>query len=609
MTDAMLGSLLEAKKEEEADGKKEKKWMDVNVGEDGKLDVSEAKGEDDGGLTRMEVGEEERGDVTLQEVPEGEPGKVEGGGLTEVGVAEEKRVESLEELLKPTEEDLTLGRDPWEKPEVLKVGFGAMTPDEVEEQWLRLGTEAGRVRAVATDDGVGRLRLEIPEAAEEPMAAVAHAANRRGGMTLENYKKGAYATMAAVMTNPDFEGLSDEDMKKLMVGRVEIEGLEEQLFPDLKEEDRGPAMASLVNGIAERVLSTRGDNIRKRVDEFFAGAEGLPGATAVVKGLDDASIGALYKPTEAEKALMDYSWWDNLKTGDAQKAIEDRIEPLLGKYRGRYEEETGEELGDNYGKFRDWYAETIIPEKVQAYVEEAKWVCTQAGIDAVVEYRRQGGESWAEENEKMMDAIAKARKNLKGGGDIAAWREGRDAGVAARAAKYREQAEEYAPMLDEARKESEEAKAAKEAKAAAEKERKDWEEGKRKEAQRKVWDAELEAEARQAAPYRYPVVAAVQYAEGDKGEAAVTVSPEEYMKMLKDLKVGRGEGVVCTFGNGKKQVAVKPGKGVKGVKFNRAVIQLLYAGRKLTEEQLRAIVNEHNEELHFKKVIKGTIKL
>ena len=208
----------------------------------------------------------------------------------------------------------------------------------------------------------------------------------------------------------------------------------------------------------------------------------------------------------------------------------------------------------------------------------------------------------------MMDAIAKARKNLKGGGDIAAWREGRDAGVAARAAKYREQAAEYAPMLEAARKESEEAKAEKEAQAAAEKERKAYEEGKRKEAQRKVWDAELEAEARQAVPYRYPVVARVQYAEGDKGEAAVTVPPEVYMKMLQDLKVGRDEGVVCTFGNGKKQVAVKPGN-VKGVKFNRAVIQLLYAGRKLTEEQLRAIVNEHNEELHFKKVIKGSIKL
>ena len=598
LTDAMLGSLLEAEREEAAAEPDKKaagdaKPMEMVQDEEGKLELQESDGGDS--LTRLEVG-----------------GAEAAPDLRVGSEAAEARGDSLEDFLKPTEEDLRLGRDPWDKPEVLRAGYAAMTPDEVGEQWLNLGTRAAQVRAVAAEEGMGRMRLEIPEAAEEPMAVVAHAANVRGGMTLEDYKKGAYATMCAVMTNPDFDGLSDEDMKKLMVGRVQIEGLEEQFFADLAEEDRAVAMESLVNGIAERVLSTRGDNIRKRVDEFFAGAEGLPGATAVVKGLDDASIGGMYEPTEAEKALMSYSWWDWMNDSESKKGFQLATGKLWAEYRDRYAAETGEEIegkltDNNVRKFRDWYAETILPEKVQAYVEEAKWVCTQAGIDAVVEYRRNGGESWAEENEKMMDAISKARKNLKGGGELAEWREKRDAEVAARAAMHREDAAEYAPMLEAARKESEEAKEAKAAKAAAEKERKAYEEGKRKAAQRKVWDAELEAQERRAAPYRYPVVKRISYAAGGGDEAVVTLPEAEYMKVVQDLKVGRGEGVVCTFGNGKKQLAVRPGKGKKTT-YNLPAIQLLYNNKRLKKEEIKKLVNPHLREMRFKKVISNVIK-
>ena len=602
LTDALMRSLMQP---EEAQAEAAGADHVRGTMDDVRLENSAAEPHGDG-LTQLEVGdgEKEEDEISL-DGEAGELGEVKGESLGQLGLAEVKPKEKrIEDIFKVTDEDLRLGLNPFDKPEVLKLGFSAMTPDEVGAEWLNLGTEAAKVKAV--DEGFGNMKLDIPEAAEEPMAVVAHAANVRGGMTLEDYRKGAYATMCAVMTNEDFDGLSDDSMKKLMVGRVEIDGLEEQLFADLKEEDRGPAMESMLNGVAENVLSTRRDNIRKRVDEFFAGADGLPGATAVVKGLDDASIGALYKPTEAEQALMDYSWWNRLKTGEAQQAIKDRLAPLLGEYRARYEAETGEELGDNYGKFRDWYEETVIPEKREAYVEEAKWVCTQAAIDAVVEYRRNGGKSWAEENEKMMDAIARARKNLKGGGDIAAWRKGRDAGVAARAAKYREQAEEFAPRLEATRKEYAEAKAERdaqeEARKRAEKERTDWEEGKRRAAQREIWDAELEAQERAAAPYRYPVVREVRYG-SDTGEAAVLTVPEpEYMQMLKDLQVGRGEGVVCTFGNGKKQVAVRPGK-VKDMTFNLAVIQLLYNNKRLKKDDLKRLVNKHKEELRFKKVL------
>ena len=89
----------------------------------------------------------------------------------------------------------------------------------------------------------------------------------------------------------------------------------------------------------------------------------------------------------------------------------------------------------------------------------------------------------------------------------------------------------------------------------------------------------------------------------DTGEAAVLTVPEaEYMQMLQDLRVGSGEGVVCTFGNGKKQVAVRPGK-VKDMTFNLAVIQLLYNNKRLKKDDLKRIVNKHNEELRFKKVL------
>lgn len=495
-------------------------------------------------------------------------------------------------------EDALQGIDTWKRPEVLMAGMDQLSFDEF-VHLHRLDDIASGVMSVGKDRD-GEMELLLNESAPEALQVCARSAVAKGGFSEDEYRTACYAVGAEIIDSDLYAGAKDKDLREYLEGSMRIDGMEEHLFAD--SDNPQLAYDAFVNEVVENLMSTRRDNVNARVDAMLNGKDGMPGLKDMLKGYDDASIAAMYQPSDQESALREAqdSFWQSKREATGRTYAQ-----LFAKYKGQFMAENGlsdkevTSAGSVIDEFRDWFfkKDGVYDGLVKDYVRSAKDFMRQKAVEAVVDYRRAGGSDWAGEQAAMEQALIQARDGLKGGGEWTAWREDRQRSLAARANKYRIDAEAYKPQLRAAQEAGAQEKADRDANAARAK----WEAQQEKNALHKRWSEEVKEEERKKNPYRYPLVASVGVLPDSEGREVVTVPREQYHDICQQLDVSASEGVVCSFGNSNVTYCVQAGD-VSAPQMSTKVFNRLYKGKKLSQDQMRKMVNGHHVQMKFKKL-------
>lgn len=509
--------------------------------------------------------------------------------------------ESIGSLLNaPQDAALTFGgNDPF-----VKAGLLAMNDDDFSEI-VRSSHVTEYAPSIRTDETTGASSLTLSQTEPEVVQAAAYTEKGSGSLTKDKYREFCYAKASSIVTDPSLKGLSDAEMKKYIIASVKVVRGEQDWFSG--EQNPELSYQAFLEDIADRVVSTRNDDIDSATDRAFKGEAGLAGLEQLLSDIPNADFAALYQDDSGVKDIKD-SWLADKRIEAAQKIL-----PVYQKYRKQFAAETGAKLseedaifdltapiGNNIEAFRDWYYKKggVYEQKVKEYIKSAKLYCRQAAVDAVCEYRRQGGTDWAQEQMLMRQAIDKAKGDLSShAANWQKWRENREANLQFTAQKYRREAEAVMPELRELQTDRAFADLDKKEQEKRDKEREEWEAEDAKAERKKAWRAEKDAAYAAVHPYAKKGTHVIKFQKDGGKDPVVTVTPEQYKQMLIDTKADKGQGIVCRFGNSSRRIAVKPGK-VKGLRFNGAALFAIY-GKHLTKEQLKSRVNLHKETITF----------
>lgn len=543
---------------------------------------------------------DEQRPLTLQKVEENAELPQGENSLTST-LPQPKKQEPITSLLNaPQGEVLTFGgNDPF-----IKAGFLAMNDDDFSEV-VRNSHTMEFAPSIRANETTGDSALALSQTEPEVVQAAAFTEEGSGSLTKDKYRQFCYAKASSIVTDASLKGLSDAEMKKYIVASVKVMGGEQDWFSG--EQSPEQAYQAFLADIADRVVSTRNDDIDSATDRVFKGEAGLGGIEQMLSDIPNADFAAMYQDDSGVAGIED-SLLEEKREGVARKIL-----PVYKKYRKQFAAETGAKLneenpifdltafsGNNINAFRDWYYKKggVYEQKVKEYIKSAKLYCRQAAVDAVCEYRRQGGTDWAKEQMLMRQAIDKAKEDLSShAASWQKWRENRDADLQFTAAKYRREAEAVMPELKRLQADRAFADLDNKEQEKRDKERDEWEAEDAKAARKKAWRAEKEAAETAAHPYAKKGTHVIKFQKDGGKDPVVTVTPEQYKQMLIDTKADKGQGIVCRFGNSSRRIVVKPGD-VKGMRFNGAALFAIY-GKHLSKEQLKSRVNLHKATITF----------
>lgn len=490
----------------------------------------------------------------------------------------------------------------------------ALTPDEfVGEFGFALGM-AG-TPGITMDGKTGEMLMQTTPATHENMQVLAHQVNERKSVPpIEDYRKGVMAVCAGYVGNPDYSGLTKAQMLDMVMQDCEVEGLGNMYFP--MDKNPGNALKSLIQDVFERIWSTKDSAIEERVKHAMETREGLPGIDAQVKAVPDHYITGKLPLTDGESALrnIEFGWFDD--TGD-KKAKVAPIQGLLDEHWNDFVREEGLEVGENVarsqreniGKFRNWYfkKDGVYEQRQKDYADYAREYLRITSVDAVVDYRMNGGSDWAEENAVISKAINTAKQKLDGSrNEIAAWRRTHRESMVATAKKAAIEAKSFRRQLQPVKEQAiADKKAAEERKARQDKldkqeaEPTKWAEEAEIAARKKAWQNRRQEEYRKANPYAGKVNVSVGFKDDGREEPCMTVPPEEYAKIREQLGAGEEDGIAVKFAGTSKALVVRSGRG-KVATFNHAAFLYLYGKKKRMQPQdVRKIVTPHAQEMRF----------
>jgi len=516
-----------------------------------------------------------------------------------LSLTQPKMRETISSLLNAPQDEAQAygGSDPF-----IKAGFLSMNDDDFSAV-VRNSHATDFAPSIRTDEMTGVTSLALSQTEPEVVQAAAFTEEGSGTLTKERYRQYCYAEASSIVTDAGLKGLSDAEMKKYIVSSIKVIGGEQDWF----EGEQSPELSyqAFLEDVADRVVSTRNDDIDSATDRVFKGEAGLGGIEQMLSEVPNADFAALYRDdsgvADSEDSLL------------AKRRIEvaQKILPVYRKYRKQFAAETGAGLSDepahdltsfsnNIEAFREWYYKKggVYEKKVKEYVESAKMYCRQAGVDAVCEYRRKGGTNWAEEQMLMRQAIDKAKGELSShAAHWQRWRETREADLQFTAQKYRREAEAVMPELRRLQADRAFAALDQKERDKRDSERKGWEADEAKAARKEAWRAEKEAAYAAVHPFAKKGTHVIKFQKDGGKDPVVTVTPEQYRQMLIDTKADKGQGIVCRFGNSSRRIVVKPGN-VKGMRFNGAALFAIY-GKHLSKGQLKSRVNLHKETITF----------
>lgn len=460
------------------------------------------------------------------------------------------------------------GGVPGTKP-VLALGLGGLNDDE----WI---DEYRDTLDVASQGVIGfmpgnpqPLSFTAPAAAPEATQAYMGQAQSRQGMTLDELRRMCYSVAWQMVENPDYKGLKDEALQKAIVGKITVPGAEGVFFAD--SEDPGLAAQSFFDGIAHNVMSTRDSKLDDGVDAALQGRNANAAIEKVVGGVQPSVVLQHYPDMTKYADAGREHWWRHDKENASARALE----PAFQRHKERFFAETGaepQEWSTLSSEFAEWYLGEGggYGQDRKDYVEAVRDMCRTAATDAVVGYRRQGGENWAQEQELVREAVQQVLDGLQPD-DVevyARFNAARDARLRARAAEARERYDSDAAALDDAVR-----------KGAAGKARRE-EEAKRAKEAAKDGESAVEREIHR---FRFPVQSEVRLAGGDLRGRIDTDEPTVYVPhtMYEAIKsdLGAGDGVVCVFGGGRTQFLVKPSLVAEKVELNAAAHAVVYGGK------------------------------
>lgn len=563
-------------------------------------DLKEAPSSEESAVPRIdppEVGEKRP--LTLQAVGGEADAPQAGDDSMTLSLTLPKKRETISRLLNAPqgEEQDYGGSDPF-----VKAGFLSMNDDDFSAV-VRNCHATEFAPSIRTDGITGATSLALSQTEPEAVQAAAFTEEGGGTLTKDRYRQFCYAKASSIVTDEGLKGLSDAEMKKYIVSSVKVIGGEQDWFA----EEQSPELSyqAFLEDVADRVVSTRNDDIDSATDRVFKGEAGLGGIEQLLSDVPNADFAALYRDdsgvADSEDSLL------------AKRRIEvaEKILPVYRTYRKQFAAETGAGLRDdpahdltsfsnNIEAFREWYYKKggVYERKVEEYIKSAKMYCRQAGVDAVCEYRRKGGTNWAEEQMLMRQAIDKAKGELSShAAHWQRWRENREANLQFTAQKYRREAEAVMPELTKLQASRAFAALDQKEREKRDKEREEWEAEEAKAARKKAWRAGKEAAFAAVHPFAKKGTHVIKFQKDGGKDPVVTVTPEQYKQMLIDTKADKGQGIVCRFGNSSRRIVVKPGN-VKGMRFNGAALFAIY-GQHLSKEQLKSRVNLHKETITF----------
>lgn len=482
------------------------------------------------------------------------------------------------------------GADLFELPEDVKEGLSSLSPDQFEEEWTLTNMAANQATA-QKEPNTGKFLYSAPSGAPEAVQAHCHQASVNGGFTKDNVKRMIYAVAAHLESHPDYAGLPDSEMRKAIIGRVTIKGLEDDLFSDAEFPDI--AAQAFTEGIVDNVLVARKSEVDKRVNDAFKNWEEM--------GPTHADIAARFKDDDAYRNAVDTFF---LGWNDAAGLLNAREYP---RYKKQFLTEKGleEKETPDIEAFRNWFFEKggIHDQRVKSFIESVKDFYKAKATDAVAEYRKKGGKSWAEEQQIIQDVLKtpldSVIPNVKGD-----WREKRQEMLKRQAESYRQEAKRWLPALKAAQEKGAAREKAREEQAEDAQDRADepkkWQQEREKAQRKKEWTEAHERADAAKYPYKYKVNALVGFRNDGEEEPVMTVPAQEYARMLSELEAGDDEGIVVKVGNGRNEYAVRPGN-VEGMNMNAAMIRAVYGTRRLSKSQLKKLINGHKTILKFNK--------
>ena len=491
----------------------------------------------------------------------------------------------------------------------------SMSPDEFSTELSFAMGQAGRPMLLR--DRTGAAGLVTNAGSHEVMQAMAHESAQRHELpSVEDFRKGVLAVSLDYVFNPAYAGLTKQQMFEMVEQDCFVDGLAESFFP----QERNPELAfkSMLQEAFSQVWDTKDAAIEERVQRAMQSREGLPGIDAQVQSIPQTQFTQRVGFSAAEAALnsLEYGFFDNTAK---KKAKVKPVQGLLDAYWSDFVRETGIDVGDNVPraqrdnieKFREWYYKPggVYTKRQEDYAAYARQYLKLCAVEAVANYRRDGGNDWAEENTVISSAITKGMQQLDGSGsEISRWRDSYRANMATaaklaaqEAASFRKQVK---PLQDEAAAEKAQEAARKEAeklKADREAEQSAWEEEAAKAARKKAWKERKQAEYEREHPYAGAVNVSISFADDGDDVPCLTVPPQEYERIREQLAAGDGDGIAVKFAGSTKALVVKAGaKGSSQATFNHAAFLYLYGkNRRLKPADLKRLVNPHSQELRF----------
>ncbi len=399
--------------------------------------------------------------------------------------------------------------------------------------------------------------ITVPETTNSTMAKAAVEANAKGGLTKESYKQAIYDTASKYALKDAYQGLSKDQIAKAIRRDVKIDGLGDFMF----EGDEAAATAFVEEAVTNIVSVYDGSPSSN--DRSLTGRNGIQGVNAQIAAIPEDELVPASHGGEGQFASEGANWgylgfiggqdWTQQHTNLAQEFESLKVEYNDGKKKPVM---NLDDEGD-YENFYKWYMTNSkgYVKKRKAYADNARAYVRTRVYDAIVDYRRSGKSSWAEERVVTEQVMAQAIKDAQGMNfdDGSAWEKYQDK----RNAELEKKASEYRAKYDSAsssiKRTRELAKTAKEARQ--QKERR---------------------EQREANPYLYPVAQKITW-DGARDQSAhemvVTVPESQYSDIV--AQHGGKKGIYATFGNGTTKFIVRPAK-VSSVQVSAAALQKLF---------------------------------
>lgn len=272
---------------------------------------------------------------------------------------------------------------------------------------LEAGLDVERSASITLGDG-GFLSVELSESPSDVSVWQAARASQ-GGYTLGEHRLDVAQVAAAVLSDENYAGLTDEQRRKMIAQRVHLVG-GAQLFFDGDE----AAYEGWIMNQAAQLAGLKG--VVDKTDRMLAGYAGGKGIEALL----DAEV--------TEQEARDVWEGDRLLADESVEGIKAR-EALYLKYRDEWAAETGEEprkdiiAAGDLSDFMEWYQQKggKHDQLRASFVKGVRDVYRQKAIDAVLGLRAErvaklsdgtvveldGKSDWAVEQRVIRDALGR----------------------------------------------------------------------------------------------------------------------------------------------------------------------------------------------------------